>query len=221
MDPESADVDGRLEFRHHVSELFLKNECSGKQTSSLLRKASLAGASGIADIAKAGGSGAHDRNASRDLMRQLTRGCSLPELYFADIPLWSPSTMALESVQMPFILPHEVIHRFVEKGGTPALAKRIPGVESVVSKVCSSLKLDPMKFVAIGLHGDGVPHQERKSIECITWNILAEGMVERFPFAIIEKDFTCRCGCSGKHTLWPMLEVFCWSIKALLQGGLS
>ena len=55
MDPESADVDGRLEFRHHVSELFLKNEFSGKQTSSLLRKASLAGASGIADIAKAWG----------------------------------------------------------------------------------------------------------------------------------------------------------------------
>ena len=47
--------------------------------------------------------------------------------------------------------------------------------------------------------GDGVPHQVRKSVECITWALLATGnQGRRYLFTCIPKDFCCKCGCAGR-----------------------
>eukprot|EP00974_Lingulodinium_polyedra_P106690 10329017-Lingulodinium_polyedra.AAC.1 len=56
---------------------------------------------------------------------------------------------------------------------------------------CANFQTDPSRFIALGLHGDGVPHQHRKSIEVLSWNVLSAGMDERFPFAVLEKDYLC------------------------------
>ena len=44
---------------------------------------------------------------------------------------------------------------------------------------CAALGLDPEHFIALGLHGDGVPHQKGKSIEVLSWNFISDPGGER------------------------------------------
>ena len=37
-------------------------------------------------------------------------------------------------------------------------------------------------------------------------------------FSVVEKQFCCRCGCGGRHTLEKLLSVFSWSMKCLLRN---
>ena len=82
-DPAPADVDHAREFRSHVARLYLRNKMSAKDTVDLVRKAQKAEAKGVDDLARAGG----PKNAQRDLMRMLLRGCILPALYWASVPV--------------------------------------------------------------------------------------------------------------------------------------
>ena len=58
----------------------------------------------------------------------------------------------------------------------------------------------------------------KKSLECLSWSICSEPNGVRSLFTCIEKNDLCACGCSGRHTLDAMLEVFLWCMKALLRG---
>ena len=40
----------------------------------------------------------------------------------------------------------------------------------------------------------------------------------RLLFGAVEKEVCCKCGCSGRHTLEGMLQIFCWSMECLLRG---
>ena len=52
----------------------------------------------------------------------------------------------------------------------------------------------------------------------LSWNCVGAPEAERFLFSLVEKDFTCQCGCSGRHTLEPLLQVFCWSMECIMMG---
>ena len=93
-----------------------------------------------------------------------------------------------------------------------------PELDKLLRATCRKLGLDPEAVTAVGLHGDGVPHQKRKSIEVMSWNLLGKGLSERYLFSVVEKSFCCNCGCSGRHTLEKLLEVFAWSMKCLVHG---
>ena len=64
-----------------------------------------------------------------------------------------------------------------------------------------------------------VPHQKNKSVECFTFNFLNMGPNgTRYLLTCISKEFTCKCGCSGRHTTDAILEVLVWSLMVLMQG---
>ena len=66
----------------------------------------------------------------------------------------------------------------------------------------------------IGLHGDGVPHTRKKTVEVFSWNFVAEPDADRFLATLIEKEFLCQCGtCHGRHTTDKVLELLCWSFR--------
>ena len=44
---------------------------------------------------------------------------------------------------------------------------------------CAALGLNPEHFIALGLHGDGVPHQKGKSMEVLSWNFISDPAGER------------------------------------------
>lgn len=207
------------EFRQHVASLFLQNKFSGADAVQLVTKAQHAGAFGVDDLAKAGGGGKHLQNASRDLLAMLVRNCDWPSVYMAPIPLYNESKGCLEPTLLPFLLPHELVGHLLEGKDLEPFCRLEPTLGILRDSVCQKLGLDVGSFVALGMHGDGVPHQKRKSIEVLSWNFLGQGMHRRFPVAVVEKAFCCRCGCSGRHTLEPMLEVFCWSVRCLVAGG--
>ena len=73
----------RPSIRSHVARLYLGNTMSAKDIVDLVRKAQKAEAKGVNDLARAGG----PKNAQRDLMRMLLRGCILPALYWASVPV--------------------------------------------------------------------------------------------------------------------------------------
>ena len=134
--------------------------------------------------------------------------------------MWNSETKSLGQVSLPFLLPHEVLeHMFAGAADISSFVARSPGVQALSEDVCRQLKLDPAHFVGIGLHGDGVPHQKRGSIECISWNVLAKDMGERLPFCVIDKKFVCKCGCGGQHTLWPMPDIFVGRSELFSKGA--
>ena len=74
-------------------------------------------------------------------------------------------------------------------------------------------------LVPLGFHGDGVPFQVKKTLEVFSWNIATRATSARQLLTCIEKPDVCDCGCSGRHTIDAILEVFLWSLQALLFGA--
>ena len=89
-------------------------------------------------------------------------------------------------------------------------------------KFCLDQQLDPQKTIALGFHGDGVPYKKaahkEASTEVLSWNLLRDLDGERFMFADIHHEFLCSCGCRGRHTFDALLDVWVWSMLALLDG---
>ena len=145
-----------------------------------------------------------------------------PEFYWAPIPVYNPSADEHSEAMLPFFLPFEVLALLHSKNPTLiAEANKLPEdtpFKNDVSKFCDTRKLPQHATVVLGLHGDGVPHRKKGTVEALSWNMVALPEAERVLFTLIEKQFLCQCGCSGRHTLDAMLKVFVWSMQVLLSG---
>ena len=121
--------------------MFLRNRVSGFTTQQLAHKATKAGASGVDAFAKAGTSGRHRGNISRDLLRKMLRGCRLPLLYWALIPMRDPKTEQNNVLTwMPFLLVHEVLAALWDVLGD-ALYEPSPTVEKNLKASCKSISI--------------------------------------------------------------------------------
>ena len=123
-------------------------------------------------------------------------------------------------LSFPFLLPHEVFAKMLANDDAAQASLRVlaPEMATMRDKLCSDLGIDPAEFIPIGMHGDGVPHAKKKSLECFSWNFVAEPTAERFLTTCVDKTFCCKCGCSGKHTTEAILQVLCWSFRCMLMG---
>ena len=151
----------------------------------------------------------------------MLKQCTLPQLYYAPVPTHNPATQTNnEIVMIPFLLVHEVLASMV-KNSQRTLREYCdcsPSVERLVADFCTKTNVPRTGVVPIGFHGDGVPHQKNRSVQVFSWNLLAKPSAERLLFAVIGKEFCCKCGCKGRHTTDAILSVFSWSMKLLLQG---
>ena len=168
-----------------------RNRLSGFTTQQMAQKATKAGAGGVEGFAKAGNAGKLRGNISRDLLKTMLKGCSLPLLYWALIPMRDPKTDQNNVLTwMPFLLVHEVLAALWDALGDN-LYDPSPSVEKTLKESCSKNGVNFSKQVVLplGVHGDGVPNQANKTIVAFTWNILALGKLsERILFAVLSKD---------------------------------
>ena len=168
---------------------FLRNRISGFTTQQLADKATKAGAVGVETFARAGKHGKLRGNISRDILRQMVKGCALPLLYWALIPMRDPKSHQNNVLTwMPFLLVHEVLAALWAVHGE-GLYKTTPSVEKNLKASCKANGLDFDKEVVLplGVHGDGVPNQAHKTIVAFTWNILGSWS-ERILFGALSKD---------------------------------
>lgn len=104
-DPGTLPPDKR--FRANLSDLFLSGDLAAQRAHSLFADANAAGTHHVTDLA---GNERPDGNSARDLLRRLRKSSHWPPLYWADIPVWLDKKQKEEIVQLPFLLPHEVVH---------------------------------------------------------------------------------------------------------------
>ena len=53
---------------------------------------------------------------------------------------------------------------------------------------CDNHGMNDDLTLGVGLHGDGVAHQKRTTVECFCWNVLGSHSAERHLFGLVEKD---------------------------------
>ena len=188
------------DFRSHVARLFLLNDFSAKGAHELYGAAQRDGARNVGDLAAAGASGHAPGNIHRDLMRNLAKDSSMPMPYWAAIPLQDSPDKPVEQVHIPLLLPHEVLEGFARRGEFfNAIPKNMPELAAIRAKVATVLSAPPQELTPIGVHGDGVPHQKKGTIECLSWNPCAHPHCERIRFGVLEKHYLCAYGCKGQH----------------------
>jgi hypothetical protein len=203
-------------FRLHISNLYLRNKMSAEDTKRLVIKANKAGAQGVSNLARP----SLPKNAQRGLMREMIKGATLPEPYYADIPCAaSPGSKLSSTVRLPFILLHEMMAMLMQTVQVGAVCTfQDVGMESKRKRFAESNAIDFNTLVPIGFHGDGVPHQKNRTVEVFSWNFAAQPFWERFLFTCIEKWYLCNCGCNGAHTINAIMRIFVWSLEVLLVG---
>ena len=187
----------------------------------LIQVAHQAGASGLEEVRSAASSGRHMQNARRDLMVPFLTGTTFLDVYWTDIPLWNRDEQTLQLEQFPFLLPHELFAKFLHAAGPDnfQIGYDNPHLEELRQQYCREFQIDPERFVGLDIHGDGVAHQTSGSVEVFSWNFLnhASGG-ERFLSAVVDKQYCCQCGCSGRHTTDQIMRVLSWSCNCILNG---
>ena len=199
-------------WKNKLAELFLTNKLSALQTRDLANNAEQAGASGGEKISKAGAKGNAPQNMARDITRTLLKTATLPEVYWAKIPVLDPDTGNTESVWFPFLLPHEIVFHLIKKNGLSSLLQFV--APSLTTAFCNTFHTDPAVTLAMGLHGDGAPFQAKMkdSLEQFSWNFPADPHSSRIVFTAIPKKFV------AAETFNAILDVFAWSMTVLLDG---
>ena len=209
------------DYQAHLKQLFVMNKLSSKDLRETGSLSSKAGSKGVKDVAKVGAKGFQPGNCHRDLKKLFRKDSSAPKPYYAQIPTHCPdSGKNGVLVWIPFLLLHEMILWLLSK--KTIVVKEVStfpkgsGQETDHHAFCKNTKIPPEKNMAIGQHMDGVPHQKRQSLECMSWNFPAIPWMERILFSCIEKAFLCRCGCAGRCTINAMLAVFIWSLNLFM-----
>eukprot|EP00969_Alexandrium_andersonii_P253201 11190350-Alexandrium_andersonii.AAC.1 len=210
-------------FRDHMKTLFLKNKCSGLEAQALCQAAQAAGAAGVKDLVAAGKRGQIPKNIHRDMLRKFLKGTTAPEVYWARIPCQDPSTGENKKMTwLPFLLPHEFLAQLVNHDAPLEEMVAFPPGSGMAAQQADFAQKHPhitaSKLIPLGLHGDGVPHKKKDTIEVFTWNTPTMPKAERYLFCLVAKSFLCGCGCGGRCTYDGMLEVFLWCMVALFQG---
>ena len=90
----------------------------------------------------------------------------------------------------PFFLVHEVLESHVEKnsGEVSSFAAIPQQLWSVKRNFCAKHGIKDDLTLGLGLHGDGIAHQKRKTVECFSWNVLGSHSAECYLFGLVEKD---------------------------------
>ena len=185
--------DGASQFRSHIARLYLTSNCWKRVKPQVLK--------GVADIASAGKRGSILKNTSRELMRKLLKSVTAPPVYWAEVPVHDAKG-STTPCRLPVLLPHEMFASIMARDSNLSRFEdqRLTHLLQLRTDFCNAMRLAERAGATIGVHGDGVPHQRGKSVECVSWNFAGLPGSERVLAAVIEKEHCCKCWCSGWHT---------------------
>ncbi len=112
----------------------------------------------MADLARLGRR--KHRNKHRDLMRRLSRLSEWPKLYYIPVRCWNNRLQLVEQVEIPVVLPHELLHRIGQRSNLDSFASAARLTEQTrehLRKAARSLLADGAPIVPLGLWLDGTP----------------------------------------------------------------
>ena len=211
--PDRAYMPPERRLRANLADLFLSNEVSGSRVASLFEDASVANPRHVKDLANLG-----MPKATRNLRRKLMKRSQWPELYYAPVRVYDKTVDGEITVQLPMLLPHELIGRLVEVGSVQALLSQeglcLETLEHLKS-VSRELGLNEKEVLPVGLWGDGVPFNwdRSESLEIVSINLPGSGGALRLPITAIPKKYVI------KETTWDdVFSVVSWSFRCLLEG---
>ena len=211
---EEHSGDAQRRFRANLESLFLANTVSANRIQSVAEDAQAAGAGGVKKIAHIKGKHMH-----RDLLRRLSKGNKWPPLYKAPIRVWDAKKQVQTIIQLPVLLPHEVLDAFAKNNVVEQLydVQALGGTSlEHIRKVKSDLSISDA--VALGFWLDGVPcnWDRSESIECLTMSLPGLGgknRAIRVPLAVLPKRFQI-----DKETSDDILNVMSWSLMHSAAG---
>jgi hypothetical protein len=144
------------------------------------------------------------------------------------ILIWNNNSGRQDYADWPALLPHEMLGYLVDPGNCTIqdMADMDSRTDITIKRrkasFCTAHGLRPSTCIPLGFHGDGVPMQKgthnQQTTEVYSWNLLCDKDGKRYLYTNIHKKFMCDCGCRGRCTLDPLLEVFAWSMQVLLGG---
>lgn len=214
---EGDEVRAQAAWRAQAFKRILSNSVPARVLQEDLKAAQAAGAVGCEDILTA----SCPHNAKRDLMRQMLRSNEWPDLYWTDITVADLKTGKTKAVKMPFLLPHEWLplctDQFAE--AREDLKPTDAWLQEHLQKVGRDLKVSPAElFVAMGMHGDGVPingTMNEDSLEVFNLNLCTSKKHShlRVPFACVQLKHTVK-----NKTFAGIVSVLCWSLRCLATG---
>ncbi len=218
--PDSA-KERAAKFRRTCAEAFLQNALSARQVRQIVEDATLAGASGVSEMARTGAHGSHPGNIHRDMIRWMRRGSPWPHFYIARTPLWCKKTQQVVWEDLPFLLPHEVLAAIVSKSGPCtswlATADEHPGIHRHLARLGQELQVET-PLVPLGLHGDGVPFgkNSQDSLEYFTINMpcFKEQPGLRLPLTMLLKSEVVK-----DQTFDFVMTILKWSLQWLARGS--
>ena len=158
-----------------MRDLFLKNKISGLDAFNASVAAQASGARNVADVAGAGHYGKWKGNLARDVRRAFLKEVDKPNVYWARIPCKDLATGAAKTLTWcPFLLVHEMLASLVEKhaGDVSSFTATPQQLWSMKRNFCANHGINDDLTLGVGLHGDGVAHQKRTTVECSSWNVL-------------------------------------------------
>ena len=173
---EQAQPDNTLgkDFKDHCANLFLTNRFSAKEALILVEKAFKAGIEEVEGMGKAKGAGIPWRNTARNLLRTLLQNVDVPYLYWAQVPMANPkaNNTKPELQWLPFRLPFGLLVKLVSKDpNITKVASQFPEPGPTVADVhrfCDKMNIDHKNVVLMGIHGDGVPHRKKSTVEVVS-----------------------------------------------------
>ena len=127
--------------------------------------------------------------------------------------------MSRAEVELLVKLPHEVADAasVLEPEATTMLQERIDARGLPEAYTQHPIVRDTADMVMPwGIYMDALPYSLVDSVLGV-WliNVVTN---TRYIIALVRKRLTCKCGCKGWCTCWPLLKLLHWSIRAMSEG---
>jgi hypothetical protein len=196
---------------------------SAKDVQDIAMDAMIQGAPGMTQFAEMGASGKHGQNLFRAMQSVLGYPSGSPVMDWFEIP-----TKGGPRTPHPFLLPHKFFASYYAANDRDQFRKAIAGPIGAARQFWTSIENSPFVMnhpnmprhlwpstVPLGFHADGGAFSKQDSLMTISWNsLLGTGTTfsKRFLFSVIRKNEM------GPATLDSMLQIFSWSMNALLDG---
>ncbi|CAE7785682.1 unnamed protein product [Symbiodinium sp. KB8] len=219
----SADVPPEKRLKANIGDLFLANQISGQRAQELFEDANAAGLTQAKELCKGLGSDyavklGRNPNAARDLSRRLLKRCLWPPVYFASIPVLDLKKQTETTIDLPFLLPHELIRCMGLHACKKDLLQRSGMCEASLAHLLKmEQEFDASAALGVGLWIDGTPYSYDRllSLESVVLNFPGLGESSkglRLPITVIPKHF-----CIKFRTFDCILGVAEWKVQPPLE----
>ena len=213
---DPAGVPLRRRLRARLADNFLAGKATAQDTARLYQDAVDARAEHCQDLVR-------NKEPHRALLHKLKKvhKKGWPTKYWAKIRVWDKKTQQLKGVQLPLLLPHELVNALFARGDYDILMGKDHLQQADMRHLeshAASLKCSAHEIFPLTLWSDGVPcnWDRSQSLEVLTLSFPAlpeEHKALRIPLFGLKKHW-----CATGATMDDVMQVLCWSLEALAVG---